>query len=93
MSVDDVRHDLFVHESAVSANYVHPTDEAKVATYGEHLSIVAHIIITESALHNLALVVNCEAEDASKPMCDVRLIVLDEHSCYVGSAGNVVGRE
>ena len=55
--------------------------------------------MTEGALHNLVLVVNCEAvlaEDASKLTHDVWLVfpvVLDEHSRNVGSAGNAVGGE
>ena len=99
MSVDDLRHGLFRPQKCSVGDYVHPTGKAEVATYGERLPTVAHNIITEGALHNLVLVVNCEAvlaEDASKLTHDVWLVlpvVLDEHSRYVGSAGNVVGGE
>ena len=93
MSVNDLRHGLFVHESAVSGTTYFPQIRPKSPCM---VNIVADNIITESAFHNLALVVNCEAEDASKLTRDVwlvLLIVFDEHSRYVGSAANVVGGE
>lgn len=99
MSVNDLRHSLLCPVESCVGDYIQLTDVAEVASHGECLPTTANNVIAERALHNFALVVNCEAllaEDGSNLTHDVWLvlpIVLDEHGCDVGSAGDVMGGE
>ena len=74
MLVDHFRHGLLHPGESSVRDYIHPTDETEVATYGERLPSMAHYVTTKDTLDNLALVVNGEtvvAQDGAQLTHDV----------------------
>ena len=77
MSLNYYRHGLLCPEECCVRDYIHATDQTKVATYGERLPTVAHYITRLTAkgtLDNHVLVVDCQTVItvcSSHMMCDL----------------------